>query len=151
MQEIIIDGVNLNEMKAKHDALQAEMNSAKSKIRQGASKFIAENIQAGKKIMDEMLEEDRDEPFTYEQIDNMAQQAYDLLSSSYFVSQVADIAFDLPYYDRQSGYCPYGETYSSRIDDTDNELITDSETVTKLYSLLENMESDVSDWNTSYC
>lgn len=146
MQEIIIDGVNLNEMKAKHDALQAEMAEALSKIRQGAAKFIAENIQQGKKLMDEMLEEE-----DAAKVNEVAKQAYDLLSAASFVSDVAGVSFDLPYYDRQGEYYPCGESYSRQIDDSDNSAVVDSDEVTKLYGLLENMEWEVSDWNTSYC
>jgi hypothetical protein len=148
MQEIIIDGVNLNEMKVKHDALQAEMQQARNSIRQGAAKFIAEKIAEGKKIVDELLEEENDK----EKVEDLASKAFDLLSAASFVSDVAGVAFDLPYYDRQSDYYPDGTPYSNRFDDNENGLIEyDNPAISKLWGLLESMESEVQDWNTSYC
>jgi hypothetical protein len=146
MQEIIIDGVNLNEMKAKHDALQKEMQQARNSIRQGASKFIAEKIAEGKKLVEELLDDDFDG-----NVDDVASRAYDLLSAASFVSEVSGVTYTLPYYDRQSDYHPYGDPYTVQIDEVDNDAINDNEAVGKLYALLENMESDVSDWLTSYC
>jgi hypothetical protein len=146
MQEIIIDGVNLNEMKAKHDALQAEMNTAKGKIRQGASKYIAENISKARKVLDEMLETEE-----AEKVDHLAQDAYDLLSAAKFVSAVSGVAFYLPYYDRQGGYCPDGQPYTHQFEDSDNEHLSCEGVVGRLWYLLDGMESDVADWNTSYC
>jgi hypothetical protein len=148
MQEIVIDGVNLNEMKAKHDALQAEMSAARNSIRKGAVKFVADSIAAGKKIVDELLEEEDDK----EKVEALANKAFDLLSAVSFVSDVAGVAFDLPYYNRQSDYYPDGTPYSNRFDDNENGLIEyDNPAISKLWGLLESMESEVQDWNTSYC
>jgi hypothetical protein len=148
MQEIIIDGVNLNEMKAKHDALQAEMADARSKVRQGAAMFVADNIQQGKKLMDEMLDEEEDQ----DKVNNLADKAFELLSSASFVSDVAGVPFDLPYYNSQSGYYPNGTPYSNRFDDNENGLTEYKNlSIRKLWSLVESMESEVQDWNTSYC
>lgn len=152
MQEIIIDGVNLNEMKVKHDVLQAEMAAARGKIRQGASKFIADSIEKVKKFVEEILGEDDDELEDMQEIDFRAEQAVELLKAAQFVSEVSGVSFDLPYYDRQAEYYPDGTPYSRRLEESDNTLVSEwGEAVSKLYNLLESMESDVSDWNTSYC
>jgi hypothetical protein len=145
MQEIIIDGVNLNELKAKHDALQKEMSDACGKIRQGASKFIAENISAARKVLDEMLELDSEEDV--DKIDNLAQNAHDILSATSFVSDVSGVPFEIPYYDRQAEYYPDSTPYSNQLEDAG----FDTDRTNKLYFLLESMESEVSDWNASYC
>jgi hypothetical protein len=146
MQEIVIDGVNLNEMKAKHDALQAEMQQARNKVRQGASKFIAEKLDEGKKLVEALLDEDFEGD-----VEEVATQAYDLLSAVSFVSEVSGVTYRLPYYDRQAEYAPYGDPYSTQFDEAENEALNDSEAVGKLWGLLEDMESEVSDWLTSYC
>lgn len=146
MKDIVIDGVNLNDLKKRFDEVNAEMASMRQSIRKGASKFIADNIEGAKKVMDGMLEsEDADE------VDTLAKHAHELLSTARFVSEVSGVSFDLPYYDRQSEYHPYGEPYSNQIEYSDNNLLSDSKVVDELYGLLESMESDVSDWNTSYC
>lgn len=144
---IVIDGIDLTELQQKMYALQKEQNDLRSKIKQGSSKFISDGIEQGKKLVQELLEAE-----SQEQVDDLARQALKVLSDTKFVSDVSGISYELPYYDRQSDYYPYGHPFSRQIEEDDNETgFMESDDVCALYSLLEDMESDVSDWLTSYC
>jgi hypothetical protein len=87
-----------------------------------------------------------------EVVEAISKDAYELFSAASFVSDVAGVPFDLPYYDRQGEYYPDGTPFSNRFDDNENGVIDyKNEHIGKLWRLLESMESEVADWNTSYC
>lgn len=147
MEDIIINGVNLAELKVKYDALAAEQAAMRKSIQSGASKFIAENIEQAKTHIQAVLDAE-----TAEEVDNNSKLAFDTLKTVKFVSDVSGVSYRLPYYDRQGEYCPYGDTFTTQLDESENELVDfDQGTVSALYGLLETMESEVSEWNTSYC
>lgn len=147
MEDIIINGVNLAELKVKYDALAAEQAAMRKSIQSGASKFIAENIEQAKTYIQAVLDAE-----TAEEVDKNSKLAFDTLKTVKFVSDVSGVSYTLPYYDRQSEYCPDGKCFSSQIDESENELLDFARgTLSALYGLLETMESEVSEWNTSYC
>lgn len=149
MEQIIIDGVNLSDLKVKYDTLAAEQAAMRSSIAKGSSKFIADTVEAAKAAMNKLLEvEDKEE------ITALANEAYTLLKTVEFVSDVSGVGFTIPYYDRQSEYYPDGEAFSNLFEESDNEVLPNygqNKTFDNLLGLLENMESTVAEWNTSYC
>lgn len=147
MEDIIIDGVNLNDLKVKYDALAAEQAALRNSIRKGASKFISDTLEQGKELVQSLINAEDEEEINVEEV---SKKAYDLMSTVKFVSDVAGIAYTIPYYDRQSDYYPDGDSYTSQLEDCAIGE-SESESFGKLWGLLEDMESDVSDWNTSYC
>jgi hypothetical protein len=149
MEQIIIDGINLSELKIEYDALAAKQAEMRKSIAKGSNKFIAESIQEAKNSMDEILAcEDADV------LDSLIETAYAKLTNASFVSDVSGVSYVLPYYDRQSEYEPDGERYSSQFDETENEILPgygENKKFDKLLGLLEKMEDEVAEWNTSYC
>lgn len=149
MEQIIIDGINLSELKIKYDALAKEQSEMRQSIRQGSSKYISDAIDKAKAFIHNVLEAE-----TEEQVKENSKAAYDLLKNAKFVSDVSGVTYSLPYYDRQGEYYPDGTPFTIEFDDSDNELLTydkSGEDFQKLWGLLEDMESDVSEWLTSYC
>lgn len=147
MEDIIIDGVNLNELKVKYDALAAEQAVMRGNIRKGASKFISDAIESAKISLNLIVNAEDTEEINIEEV---SQNALSLLENAKFVSDVSGVSYYLPYYDRQADYHPDGSPYTSQIEDSVFGDY-DNKTLNSLWSLLEDMESDVSDWNTSYC
>lgn len=149
MTDIIIDGINLSEMKVRYDALQAEQAAMRTSIRQGSSKFIAESIQDAKVFLEQIVnatEEDEEKI----DLEAVSAKALEILKNAKFVSDASGVSYKLPYYDRQSDYSPYGSPYTSQFDDSIFGY-KDSESFQALWGLLEDMESDVAEWLTSYC
>lgn len=152
MENIVIDGVDLSELKVKYDALAAEQAVMRQSIRKGSSKFISDNVQETLKLFEQLKEAE-----TKDDAKVIAQQMYDLLSAVEFVSTVSGVSYTIPYYDRQSEYYPVGTPISSLLDVCDNDPIygydyeDQDNPLGKLYSLAESMENDVAEWNTSYC
>jgi len=149
MQEIIIDGVNLTEMKVRYDALAVEQAQMRASIRQGASKFIADAIKDAKVFLEQIVSADEDDEEKID-LEAVSAQALELLKNAKFVSDVSGVSYDLPYYDRQSEYSPYGDPYTTQFDEGIFSY-DESASFQQLWSLLDTMESDVSEWLTSYC
>lgn len=149
MQEIIIDGVNLSDLKIKYDALAKEQAAMRASIRQGASKYIAEAIKDAKVFLEQIVNADEDDEEKLD-LETVSAQALELLKNAKFVSDVSGVSYYLPYYDRQGEYAPDGDPYTSQFDDSIFSY-KDSESFSTLWGLLEDMESEVSEWNTSYC
>ena len=149
MNEIIIDGVNLSALKVQYDALAAQQASMRASIRQGSSKFIADAVKQALIHVEEMKEAEE-----LEVAEVAAIKATELLSAVKFVSDVSGVTYDTPYYHRQGDYYPDGDPITHVLDNGDYELLTDNHenpAFEALYSLVEDMESDVCEWNTSYC
>lgn len=149
MEQIIIDGVNLSEMKVRYDALAVEQAQMRAFIRQGASKFIADAIKDAKVFLEQIVSADEDDEEKID-LENVSAQALALLKNAKFVSDVSGVGYDLPYYNRQGEYCPDGDPYTNQFDDSIFGY-KDSESFSTLWGLLEDMESEVAEWNASYC
>jgi hypothetical protein len=152
-KEIIIDGVNLTDLKARQAVLTAEQNALRASIAQGASKFVAENIQAALEAVKAMRDATSKEAAQAE-----AAIAYEHLSDAEFVATVAAITYSLPYSGNDYTYGDNGDfgTITSVIDDDgeghiDYDWKDKTNPINLLYSLAEDMESTVQEWNTSYC
>jgi hypothetical protein len=91
-KEIVIDGVNLTELKTKYDALAAEQSVLWNSIRKGASKFMANSVEEVLKAVDDMASS-----ATTEEAEKHAEKAYELLSEVQFVSEISGIPFDIGY------------------------------------------------------
>ena len=143
MENIILNGMDLTQLKASLDAYQKEAALVRSKIQKDAAKYIADSMKEAISTMTTMLENTED---TIE-FHHQSLKATEILKNVKFVSDVSGVAYYMPYYDRQGGYNPDGSPFSSQLDD----LEIDSDLYSELASILEDMESDVSDWNTSTC
>lgn len=151
MEQIVIDGVNLSDLKAKYDALAVEQAAMQKSIKKGSSKFIADAVKQAMEHVQEM--KDAEELSVAEQ---HAHQATELLKTVKFVSDVSDVAYTIPYYDRQGEYCPEGEPITRTIEDGEYEVLStkdavNSDVLQALYDIAEQMESEVNEWNASYC
>jgi hypothetical protein len=149
MEQIIIDGVDLSELKIKYDKLAKEQAEMRQSIRQGSSKFIADNMKQALAHVEEMKEAEE-----LEVAEAAAVKATTLLKTVKFVSDVSGVSYYMPYYNSQAEYNPDGETITDILEDGDYELLSDNyknEALSELYSIAEDMQSDVAEWNTSYC
>ena len=140
MNDIIIDGISINELKKTKAALQ-----------QGASKFISDSISQVQEIVKERLVT----ATNYGEAEAAAKEALALLENAQLVSGVSGVSFFLPYYEE---YGSYGDDdiLSRMIDNIDRDITgafygASKGTVAKLYSLLEDMESTTRDWHSSTC
>ena len=139
MTDLIIDGVSVNDLKAKRLA-----------IAKGASKFISENMEIA--LADfELLKEVE----TKEEAKVLATKIYENLENINVVSGVSGVSFMLPYTEEYGGY-DSDEVISSFLDDNENEALKFSWQDTKnplykLYELAAGMESDSLSWHSSTC
>lgn len=147
MTNLVINGVNLTELKAKFDAFEQEKAGVRELIREGSSEYISVAINTAKGHIQSVLDAE-----STEDAEKFSILATESLANAKFVSEISGIEYSLPYYNSQADYSPDGDTYSSQLESGDNDFIDfENPHINGLYSLLENMESDVSEWNTSYC
>lgn len=147
MQDIIIDGISLNSLKIRQAALDKEKAEIQSSIKQGASKFIAETIVSATASISQLLDAESEA-----EVVQFSQAAYEYLKNARFVADVSGVGYTIPYYDRQSEYSPEGKRFSCQIDESDNEFMFNAgKEFSDLLGLLEDMESEVADWNQSFC
>lgn len=131
-KDIIINGVSIEELKKQRAAIQKD-----------ASKIISDNIEAGTKIVEKILEsEDQEEANT------LAEEAYEHFDTAKVVAGVSGVSFFLPFYEE---YGRYGsnEILSQRLEN-DDKFEWDS-AISQLYGILEDMESDSRAWHSSTC
>lgn len=152
-KKIIIDGIDLSELKAKAEALQAEQTALRASIAQGASKFVADAIATALAAVANMKAAD-----TAESARSEAAIAYENLADAKFVAEVAGISYSLPYSDNDYSYGGFksGEIISVIIDEDETGLLDynyrdKEDPLYKLCSIAEDMESTVREWNSSYC
>ena len=148
MEQIIIDGINLSDLKVKYDALAKEQADMRQSICKGSSKFIADTVKQALDHVQEM--KDAEELSVAE---DHAAQATGLLKTVKFVSDVSGVSYSIPYYDRQGEYCPEGEPITTFFEDSDYVMYgaNASKDLCALYNLAGEMESEVNEWNASYC
>ena len=133
-QDIIINGVSVNELKKQRLA-----------IREGASAIIAENLNVAKSLTQKLIEsQDKEE------IKALAEKAFDALETVNVVSGVSGITYFLPFYEE---YGDNDEILSRKLENSNNQVLEEvwEDGVNKLYSLFEDMESTSRDWNSSNC
>lgn len=135
-EDIIINGVSVNELKRQRSA-----------IRQGASTIISQNIELAKTLTQSLIaSEDKEE------IKKLAKEAYEALDTANVVSGVSGVDFFLPFYEEYGNY-DGSEIFSNMLEDSDNELISEvwDQAVGDLYELFSDMESQSRDWHSSRC
>lgn len=132
-QDIVINGVSVNELKKQRVA-----------IREGASQIISENINIAKTLTQQLVESE--DPKV---VERLAQEAYTALDTANVVSGVSGVTFYLPFYEEYRDE----ETFSSMLEETENEVVSANwdGAVSKLYNLFEEMESQSRDWHSSRC
>lgn len=150
--EIIIDGINVNE-------LHSELIEKRHKMREGASKIMAENLELAKSLTKQLLLSK-----DVEEIKKMAIEAHGALEIVEMVSYVSGVHYYLPYssnYDDSSDIMShvldedYYDYYEEDEEDEDepryNKLLNDVPEVRKLTSLFRDLEYQSGKWNTSFC
>lgn len=150
MEQIIIDGVNLTDLKVEYDALAAKQSDMRKSIRQGSSAFIADQLKQVGALITEMKEA---EDLATAEV--AAEKATTILKNIQFVSNVSGVSYMLDYYNYHHDYVE-GEPITSILEDGDYDVLcsdegSESKILSALYSIAESMESDVREWNTSYC
>jgi hypothetical protein len=132
MKDIVINGVSIEELKKQRAA-----------IKKDASKIIAENIEAGTKLVEQILAtEDQEEA------DRLAKTAYEHFDTANIVAGVSGVEFFLPFYEEYGRY-DSDEILSQRLE---GELEFDfTVALDQLYNILESMEGDSRDWHSSRC
>ena len=148
MENIIIDGVDLSALKVKYDALAKEQAEMRGSIRKGSSKFLSDKSDEVTILTRQLADVE-----TVEEGESIATQIIPLLKTISFVSDVSGVAYMIPYYHRQGEYYPDGDSLTHILEDGDNDVLTESNSalLTELYRVAEGMESEVNEWNTSYC
>lgn len=134
-EDIIINGVSVNELKKQRDA-----------IKQGASKIISENIELAKKLTKKLLKSKKSE-----EILSLAKEAYEALDTANILSGVSGVTFSLPFYEEYGNY-ESDEIFSFKLEESENELVNENwDSISDLYNLFYEMESQSRDWHSSRC
>lgn len=138
MEEIIINGINLN-----------ELNAQITSIREESSKLIAQNIALSQELCKSILEST-----SKEDIQEKVKQALNALEKANFISNVSSVKFNMPYNSSYSG--DYDEnTLSAMLDESENEvlnkLLKENKDLKKLLNLAYDMEYQSMHWNSSVC
>lgn len=139
MSDLILGGINITELRKQQQVLRKE-----------GSVYIAEGIRDATALIESIL--GADEESTKEEIDEAAEKATEILKNIRIVSGVTGVEYFLPH------ATSYGDYYDEKpftiaLESADLEFSPYSATdaLGRLYSVLEDMESTVRDWNTSYC
>lgn len=135
-EDIIINGVSINELKKQRDA-----------IREGAATIISQSIDLATTLTKTLVEsEDKEE------IKKLAKEAYEALDTAKVVSGVSGVTFFLPFYEEYGNY-DRNEIFSRMLESVDNELINEvwDEDISDLYELFDDMETQSRDWHSSRC
>jgi hypothetical protein len=137
MEDIIINGVSINDLKAKKAAIQ-----------QGASQVISDSIDKGTALVQQLL--DNEEGIDQ---DAVATEALHHLQVAELVSGISGVTYLLPYTEEYGGYDSC-DVYSCQLDEADHIEFSwgDRESpLYKLYLMLENMEVESRNWHSSTC
>jgi len=135
-EDIIINGVSINELKKQRAA-----------IREGASTIISQSINLATSLTKTLVEsEDKEE------IKKLAKEAYEALDTAQVVSGVSGVTFFLPFYEEYGSY-DGSEIFSHMLEGSENEVLSEvwEEAVSDLYELFYDMESQSRDWHSSRC
>lgn len=141
MKDVIVNGVSMLGLKKQKEALQ-----------KGASAFIATAVKEALEMFNTLEQMSADE---VEEAKVLAVQIKDKLEQAQLVSGASGVTYDLPYHE-EWGYDE--KPLSARIDEAADDFedgahaaLNDSEEISALYGLLEDMEYDSKQWNSSSC
>lgn len=138
MEEIIINGINLNE-------LSTQITS----IRKDSSRLIAENIALAQELSKSIAQSKNKE-----EIQEKAKKALAALEKANFISTVSGVKFNMPYNSSYNG--DYDEnTLSAMLEESENEVLNElfeeNKDLEKLLNLACDMEYQSMHWNSSVC
>lgn len=138
MEEIVINGISLND-------LQTKIHS----IRKEASSLISNNIDLAITLSKEMVQSE-----SKEEIKEKANKAYEALKKAQFISDVSGITCVVPYNSSYTGDYD-DDTISAMLEDSENdvfnEVYKEDNTLSNLYNLAYDMEYQTKQWNASAC
>lgn len=138
MQQIIINGVNLND-------IEAQINS----VRQEATALISQNIELAQSLTKQLVVHNNKV-----EMREMAKNAYEALEKASFIGRVTGVHCSLPYNSGYSGYYDK-DTLSAMLEDSDNEVLKElfaqSAELKALLNLACDMEYDSKHWDSSVC
>ena len=151
-KDIIIEGININQ-------LQSDLIEQRKKMREGASKVMAENLELAKSLTKQLLVSK-----DVEEIKRMANEAYAALEIVDMVSYVSNVHYYLPYSSNYDDYSDimshvleedYYDYYEEDEEDEDtphyNPLLKGLPEINKLTRLFRDLEYQSGKWNTSFC
>lgn len=133
MKEIVINGINVQELQKQRDA-----------IREGAVTLISDNLDLANELTHKLIKSENKE-----EIETLLKEAYEVLSMTNLVSDVSGVSFYLPY---SQDYCDDDEVvFSSELSRNGvlNKMWDNG--VQQLYSLYRKMEDKSHGWHASYC
>lgn len=130
--DVIINGISVNELYKQRLA-----------IKQEAAKIVSDNLEQAK-LLTWQLSESEDP----EEVKMLAEQAYEALHTAHLVSEVSGITYYLAY---SSDYDSPSDIFSRVLQDYDNPVLSDNESVKQLADLFSSMESNSAGWNSSWC
>lgn len=133
MKEIMINGINVQELQQKRE-----------EIREGAATFISDNLDLANELTHKLLKSEN-----REEIETLLKEAYELLAMTNLVSDVSGVGFYIPY---SQDYCDRDEiVFSSAIsrNKTLRELWNNG--AQSLFALYSKMEDKSHGWHASYC
>lgn len=134
-EDIIINGVSVNELKRQRNA-----------IRQGASQIISKNIELAKNLTNQLLKSDN-----ADEIKKLAEEAHEVLDTANIVSSVSGVTFSLPFYEDYGNY-ESEDIFSHKLEQSANKLINENwDLIRDLYCLFDSMESQSREWHSSRC
>lgn len=141
MKDVVVNGISMLELKKQKEALQ-----------KGASAFIATAVKEALEMFNTLEQMSADE---VDEAKALVVQIKDKLEQAQLVSGASGVAYYLPFHE-EWGYDE--KPLSARIDDAGEEnedgaltALSDSEEISALYGLLEDMEYDSKQWNSSSC
>lgn len=139
VKDIVINGVSLNSLK-----------QMKQDIRQGASKFIAKAIEQGNKLIKQLIEVE-----SVDDVEEIAKQALQVYQNIEMVSGLSGVTFYLPYSEEYREDDGILSLMVLQENDEPNPFIEvhwgGDQSISKLYELLDSMESTCRAWHSSNC
>lgn len=139
MQDIILNGVSITELKKQKELIQKD-----------AAKFISDSTERVKEIVSSIVEEDDSEV-----AETLAAEAIEILDNIGVVSGVSDVEYYFDYRDEYAR-CDSEDILSKKLDELfeGKDMSWEDMRKLKVYSLqghLEEMESTVRAWCASNC
>lgn len=133
MEDIILGGVSLTELKA-----------IKAKVTPEAAKFVSKAVDEAKELVNQALQAE-----SQEDVDRLCAEAADKFEAADMVSGITGVSFHIPYYEDWG----YDETpLTGQLEDAGDFFdVYGNGPVARLFGLLEDMQSKSRDWHSSRC
>lgn len=137
MSDIVLNGVNINELKKQKQAIQKD-----------ASLFISSGVKQVRELIEYIVENPQ-----AEDVDAKAEAATEVLENIKVVSGVSGVEYMLPYSNEYGDYYDEKPFYDQleEVEELDSGSYKNKTPVYDLMNLLEDMQYNVKQWNTSNC